>query len=191
MQGQCDLAQGVTVDVVDQWLRAFGGAARKANEDIDHTTDGNNSVSGPAKSNLFESHSTSVSLGHELVLQLDDLPVPLAPALPRANTWKQLRCAACPKETTNCCKWHKERSRARLVLDTNTVMMLWVPRLKCTAAHSNGRIFSVLDPDVWQQVLHLQSEGKLQVVPAIKVVSKATLLTREAFMCESSSGRQA
>lgn len=192
MQGQCNLAEVETVGVEEEWLEAFGCAAREADESIEPITDVHNPVSGPAKGHLFESYSVPLQLGHELALQLVDLPAPAHPGLLRANTWDQLRCPASPNDTANCCQLRRERlARPRLVLDTNTVMMLWVPRLKCTAAHADGKIFSVLDPDVWQQVLHLQSEGKLQVVPAIKVVSKATLLTREAFMCVSSSGRQA
>ena len=64
------------------------------------------------------------------------------------------------------------------------VMKLEVPRLSCSARHSDPKkSFSVLLPSVWQQVKRLQSEGKLRITPAIEVVSRQMIVTRDAFMC--------
>lgn len=160
-------------------------------EDTDDDTEGAGVGNGVAEHSMGSTKGRSK--GHEFVPSLEplaseqtllfiDRPTPPSTAPPRANTWKYLRCPAA--KSGEECQLRLREHRVRWILHNDGVMKLEVPRLSCSARHSDPKkSFSVLLPSVWQQVKRLQSEGKLRITPAIEVVSRQIIVTRDAFMC--------
>jgi hypothetical protein len=136
-------------------------------------------------SRLWRSWSPSMSKFRPLIHR-DEFTLVCSATLEN-QCWRKLRCPS--EDGTPCCITVHAKQHRRVHGYTD-VTIVTLPRLRCTAHHSNaGRkspcTFSLTDAKAWKQVEELQRNGEVVISPRIVVISEKLIITMDAYMCES------
>jgi hypothetical protein len=103
-----------------------------------------------------------------------------------APCWSKLKCPSA--DGAPCCITVHEKKQRR-VHGYTEVMLVTMPRLRCTVHYSNPTrgtpcTFRLTDAQVWRQVEDMQRTGEVIVSPRIVVISEKLIMTMDAYMYE-------
>jgi hypothetical protein len=110
----------------------------------------------------------------------------VCPVTLSTQCWSKLKCPS--SDGAPCCITVHQK-QLRKVHGYTEVMLLTMPRLRCTVHYSNPTrgtpcTFRLTDAQVWRQVEDMQRKGDVIVSPRIVVISEKLILTMEAYMYE-------